>query len=30
MSLHRVISTFSALRESGTWGSQTRKGFKQH
>jgi len=29
MSIHRIISTFSALKESGTWGSQTRKGFQQ-
>lgn len=27
VSLHRVISTFSALKESGTWGSQNRQGF---
>ncbi len=28
MSLHRVLSTFSALRESGKWGTQQRKGFQ--
>ncbi|BCR36080.1 glycosyltransferase family 2 protein [Mariniplasma anaerobium] len=28
ISMHRVYSSFSALRESGTWGTQTRKGFK--
>jgi cellulose synthase/poly-beta-1,6-N-acetylglucosamine synthase-like glycosyltransferase len=28
-SLHRVISTFSALREKGSWGSQQRQGFKK-
>lgn len=28
ISMHRVFSTFSALRESGTWGTQKRKGFK--
>jgi cellulose synthase/poly-beta-1,6-N-acetylglucosamine synthase-like glycosyltransferase len=27
MSLHRIVSTFSSLRESGTWGSQKRQGF---
>ena len=27
MSLHRMVSTFSALKESGTWGSQNRQGF---
>lgn len=26
-SLHRMVSTFSALKESGTWGSQNRQGF---
>lgn len=29
MSLHRVISTFSALKESGSWGSQVRTGFQK-
>jgi len=29
MSLHRIISTFSALKESGSWGAQVRQGFKQ-
>lgn len=29
MSLHRVKSTFSALFESGTWGSQKRTGFQK-
>jgi peptidoglycan-N-acetylglucosamine deacetylase len=29
MSLHRIISTFSALRESGNWGSQKRVGFSK-
>lgn len=28
MSLHRVKSSFSALRESGQWGSQKRQGFQ--
>ncbi len=28
ISMHRVYSSFSALRESGTWGTQKRKGFK--
>jgi len=28
ISLHRVISTFSAIKESGQWGAQKRKGFK--
>ena len=28
-SLHRVISTFSALREQGSWGSQKRQGFQK-
>jgi cellulose synthase/poly-beta-1,6-N-acetylglucosamine synthase-like glycosyltransferase len=28
-SLHRVISTFSALREKGSWGSQKRQGFQK-
>jgi hypothetical protein len=28
-SLHRVVSTFSALREKGSWGSQQRQGFKK-
>ncbi|MDD4069327.1 MAG: hypothetical protein PHF05_02645 [Candidatus Izemoplasmatales bacterium] len=28
ISLHRVFSSFSALKESGKWGSQKRKGFK--
>jgi len=28
ISLHRVFSSFSALKESGHWGSQNRKGFK--
>ena len=27
MSLHRVISTFSALKDSGSWGAQVRQGF---
>lgn len=27
MSLHRIIATFSALREQGSWGSQSRQGF---
>jgi cellulose synthase/poly-beta-1,6-N-acetylglucosamine synthase-like glycosyltransferase len=29
MSLQRAFSTFSALRESGSWGSQKRQGFKK-
>ena len=29
ISLHRVISTFSALRDSGSWGTQKRQGFKK-
>lgn len=29
MSLQRVFSTFSALRESGSWGSQKRQGFQK-
>jgi len=29
ISLHRVFSTFSALREKGSWGSQNRTGFKK-
>jgi cellulose synthase/poly-beta-1,6-N-acetylglucosamine synthase-like glycosyltransferase len=29
MSIHRVISTYSALKESGSWGSQTRTGFQK-
>lgn len=29
MSLHRVVSTFSALREKGSWGSQKRQGFQR-
>ncbi|MDX9691656.1 MAG: glycosyltransferase [Acholeplasmataceae bacterium] len=29
MSLHRITSTFSALKESGNWGTQVRKGFTQ-
>lgn len=29
ISLHRVYSTFSALRESGVWGAQKRMGFKK-
>jgi len=29
ISFHRVVATFSALRESGNWGSQTRQGFKK-
>ncbi len=29
MSVQRVFSTFSALRESGSWGSQKRQGFQQ-
>lgn len=29
MSLHRVVSTFSALREKGSWGSQKRQGFQK-
>ena len=28
LSIQRVFSTFSALKESGSWGTQTRKGFK--
>ena len=28
ISLHRVLSSFSALKESGQWGAQKRKGFK--
>jgi len=28
ISVHRVFSSFSALKESGQWGSQNRKGFK--
>ncbi|PKK97495.1 MAG: hypothetical protein CVV58_00985 [Tenericutes bacterium HGW-Tenericutes-3] len=28
MSLQRALSTFSALRENGSWGSQKRQGFK--
>ena len=28
ISMHRVLSSFSALKESGTWGAQKRKGFK--
>ena len=28
-SLHRVVSTFSALREKGSWGSQLRTGFQK-
>lgn len=28
ISLHRVKSTFSAVKESGTWGAQKRRGFK--
>ncbi len=28
ISLHRIVSTFKALKESGKWGSQKRKGFK--
>lgn len=28
ISLHRVKSTFSAVKESGAWGAQKRKGFK--
>ncbi len=28
ISMHRVLSTFSALKESGSWGTQKRKGFK--
>lgn len=28
ISIHRVFSSFSALKESGQWGSQNRKGFK--
>jgi len=27
MSLHRIVSTFSAIKESNTWGSQKRQGF---
>lgn len=30
MSLHRITSTFSALRDTGDWGSQKRVGFKQN
>lgn len=29
ISLHRVVSTFSALREKGSWGSQKRIGFQK-
>lgn len=29
ISLHRVFSSFSALKESGQWGAQKRKGFKK-
>ena len=29
MSLQRTLSTFSALRENGSWGSQKRQGFKK-
>ncbi|MDY0294944.1 MAG: glycosyltransferase family 2 protein [Acholeplasmataceae bacterium] len=29
VSLHRVVSTFSALREKGSWGSQKRTGFQK-
>lgn len=29
MSLHRIVSTFSALREKGSWGSQKRQGFQK-
>jgi hypothetical protein len=29
ISLHRTISTFSALKEQGSWGSQNRTGFKK-
>jgi len=29
ISLHRALSTFSALKESGSWGAQKRKGFKK-
>jgi len=29
MSIHRVISTYSALSESGSWGSQVRTGFQK-
>jgi hypothetical protein len=28
LSVQRVFSTFSSLKESGSWGTQTRKGFK--
>jgi cellulose synthase/poly-beta-1,6-N-acetylglucosamine synthase-like glycosyltransferase len=29
ISLHRVVSSFKALRESGVWGAQKRKGFNR-
>lgn len=29
MSLHRIKATFAALKENGSWGSQTRTGFKK-
>lgn len=29
ISLHRVLSTFNALSDSGTWGTQKRQGFKK-
>ena len=28
ISIHRMLSTFSAIRETGQWGAQKRKGFK--
>lgn len=29
VSLHRVVATYSALRDSGSWGAQKRQGFKK-
>jgi len=29
VSLHRIVSTFSALRENHVWGSQKRQGFQK-
>ena len=29
ISFHRAVATFSALRESGNWGAQTRQGFQK-
>lgn len=29
ISMHRVVSTFSALRDSGSWGAQKRQGFRK-